>query len=177
MDFYRRDPRDPDWLARVSDFHGHLGPWLVLGAMAGRDAVSRLNTPGHWKIDVVCWMPSDKHRTPFTCILDGLQAGCGATMGKQNLRLMDSAAIAAANWPVVYVMRLPEADRPAEGLVYEATCELHGLIRQVRPDRLEEGSRELAGANVADLFRITPMGPGDFARMERPAAPSDRVHA
>ncbi len=163
MDFYRHDAGDPQWLAKISEFHGHLGPWLVAGALVGRDAIQRLGTPGHWKIDVTCCMPTDRHRTPFTCLLDGLQASCGATMGKRNLHLAGGGEGAADLWPVVRVVRLPDKDRPAEGLIYEATCELHARLRQITPERLEEGSRDLAAQPVTKLFRIAAMTTADLA--------------
>jgi len=153
---------DPDWVVRAALFHGHLGPWLIAGAMVGRDAIRKLETPGQWKINVTCWMPADKHRTPFTCILDGLQAGCGATMGKRNLWLRESHEVLADGWPVVHVVRLPERDRPAEGLSYTATCALHGWMENLKPERMEEASRELAREDVANLFRITSMREREF---------------
>ncbi len=164
MHFYlTRDPADPDWLAQAAMFHGHLGPWLVLGTMIGRDAVVRLDTPGFWKIDVVCWMPAERHRTPFTCILDGLQTGCGATTGKRNLRLEESAQVLARGWPVVHVLRLPEADRPVEGMTYAARKALHETLSGVTPENLEEISRRLAADDVARLFDIAPMSPLEMA--------------
>jgi len=164
VDFYtNRQAEDPDWLARAALFHGHLGPWLTVGAMIGQDAIRRLETPGQWKIHVTCWMPADKHRTPFTCILDGLQAGCGATMGKRNLWLRDSAEVLSNRWPVVHVVRLPDGGRPAEGLSYTATCALHGWMEHLKPERLEEDSRALAREDVTKMFRITSMGEREFA--------------
>lgn len=166
MEFYQKDTADPDWLARISEFHGHLGPWLVSGALIGRDAMQRLGTPGHWKIDVICWMPADKHRTPFTCILDGLQTGCGATMGKRNLWLEDAARLGAAVWPVVHVIRLAEKQRPAAGLSYVATDDLHKWMQQVTPERIEELSRQMAREDVAKLFCVSAMQAEEMTQAE-----------
>ncbi|HOW69865.1 MAG TPA: formylmethanofuran dehydrogenase subunit E family protein [Phycisphaerae bacterium] len=164
MDFYLdRNPADPEWLARIAVFHGHLGPWLVTGALVGQDAIQRLNTPGHWKIDVTCWMPSDKHRTPFTCILDGLQASSGATLGKQNIHLACAPDVLAGGWPVVHVVRVKDRDRPAEGVAYRATDDLHSLLQAVRSEKLEEYSRDLAREDVARLFDIRPMNQAELA--------------
>jgi hypothetical protein len=176
MDFYQRNLTDPDWLARISEYHGHLGPWLVAGALAGRDAIRRLETPGHWKIDVVCWMPSDKHRTPFSCILDGLQASCGATMGKRNLRLVNSFEGLAGRWPAIHVVRLPDINRPPQGVAYLATEELHNQMRKVTPDRLEECSRQLAGEDTARLFEIAAMSEEDLARVGRTREAQGGLH-
>lgn len=169
MDFYlNANPADPVWLARTALFHGHLGPWLVTGALVGQDAIRRLNTPGQWKIDVTCWMPSDKHRTPFTCMLDGLQASSGATFGKQNIHLAYSAEVLKDGWPVVHVIRLKDAERPAEGVAYRATEYLHGLLQAVKPEKLEEYSRELAREDVARLFDIRPMSEAELSLLRHP---------
>jgi hypothetical protein len=32
---YQRQPSDPEWLAQVVQFHGHLGPAVVAGARMG----------------------------------------------------------------------------------------------------------------------------------------------
>ncbi len=158
---------DPEWLARASMFHGHLGPWLVTGLLVGRDAVRRLETPGQWLIDVTCWMPLDKQRTPFSCILDGLQVSTGATLGKQNIRFGYSEEVLLPGWPVVYIIRHEKPDRPAEGVMYEGTETLHRFFANVTPERLEQDSRKLATADVSELFRIEAMGANEFAVLER----------
>ena len=33
---YHRQPDDPEWLAQVVQFHGHLGPAVVAGARMGK---------------------------------------------------------------------------------------------------------------------------------------------
>lgn len=165
---------DPQWLAQASLFHGHLGPWLVVGLLVGRDAIQRLGTPGQWMIDVTCWMPRDKQRTPFSCMLDGLQVSSGATLGKQNIRFDNSDQVLAGSWPVIYITRREEEHRPREGLVYEAREELHQFFTRVTPDRLEEAARELAGKDVEQLFRIQAMGSGEFALLDGTPARSRR---
>lgn len=165
LEFYQKNPADPDWLAKISDFHGHLGPWLVAGAMVGRNALQRLDTPGQWKIEVVCWMPADRHRTPFTCFLDGLQASCGATMGKRNLWLKEMDVLLQAEWPLVRVIRLPDKDRSAAGVSYTATENLHAWMKRVTHERLEEDSRLLSREDIAGLFRIQILEPAQCAMM------------
>lgn len=158
VEFYRsRNPADPDWLADTAMFHGHLGPWLVVGALIGRDAIRRLETPGHWKIDVTCWMPLDKQRTPFSCMLDGLQASSGATLGKCNIRFAYSCDVLASGWPVVHVVRRQDGDRPMEGVHYRATEHLHRFFEGFDPARLEELSRQLAQDDVTRLFDVRAM--------------------
>lgn len=168
MKFYTTDPSDPQWLVRAGTFHGHLGPWVTVGAMIGRDAVQRLHTPGHWTIDVICWMPPEKQRTPFSCILDGLQVTSGATMGKRNLRFDYDPRIVRDGQPVVYVIRQPTEGHPRAGLVYRLTDKLISILANISPDRLEAISRDIAGHAVDELFTTRPMTADELASAEAP---------
>jgi formylmethanofuran dehydrogenase subunit E len=64
-------------------FHGHLGPYLVLGLLAGELALKKLKTRKHFGIEVRVWGADKK---PKSCFLDGLQLSTGATYGKGNIR-------------------------------------------------------------------------------------------
>jgi formylmethanofuran dehydrogenase subunit E len=99
-------------------------------------------------------MPPDKQRTPFSCMLDGLQVSSGATLGKQNIRFAYSAEVLSATWPVIHVVRSQDAQRGPAGLSYQARPRLHDWLRTVVPERLEEMSRELAHIPVEELFDI-----------------------
>ena len=123
--------------------------------------------PGQWKIDVTCWMPADRQRTPFSCILDGLQASSGATLGKQNIRFNQSDDVLNGGWPVIHVVRLKDADRPTEGIAYRATGRFHELLKAVSPEHLEDGSRALAHEEVGSLFEIRPMSPLELMQAHR----------
>ena len=68
-------------LLAAARFHGHLGPWLVLGLRAGAYARRRLGgTPFELTARVTC-----PERPPHTCFLDGVQLSSGCTMGKGNI--------------------------------------------------------------------------------------------
>jgi hypothetical protein len=68
-------------LRQAAAFHGHLGPWLVLGLKAGTYARRRLGaSPFELKARVFC--PAG---TPHTCFVDGVQFSSGCTMGKGNI--------------------------------------------------------------------------------------------
>ena len=154
MEFYKSTSADPDWLVNVAKFHGHLGPWLTVGALVGQDALRRLDTRGHWLIEVVCYLPPDKQRPAPTCMLDGLQASTGATMGKCNLRL-DWAPDRLGNaWPMVSVVR-PERDGvPAAGVLYRPRDSLTAILHNIDPKTLETISREIARQTADGLFDV-----------------------
>jgi len=64
------------------DFHGHLGPWLVLGILLGEFALKKLKAKKYFGIRVKVFGANKK---PQSCLIDGLQLSCGATYGKGNI--------------------------------------------------------------------------------------------
>ena len=71
----------PSALRRATAFHGHLGPWLVLGLKAGTYARKRL-AASPFELDARVFCPAGP---PHTCFVDGVQFGSGCTMGKGNI--------------------------------------------------------------------------------------------
>jgi formylmethanofuran dehydrogenase subunit E len=70
-------------LKEAIKFHGHLGPYLVLGILAGELALKKLNYKKYFGLDVNVWGANKK---PKSCLIDGLQLSTGATYGKGNIR-------------------------------------------------------------------------------------------
>ena len=171
MQFYVPKPSDPDWLVKAGVFHGHLGPWVTVGAMVGQDALGRLDTPGHWRIAVICWMPPENQHPPFSCVLDGLQAASGATMGKRNIRFMYSPEVVRQGRPAVYVLRQAEHNRPAAGLSYRINDRLAALLADLPPDRLEAISRQIAHQDVDACFEIRPLTEEELASVQAQSQP------
>jgi hypothetical protein len=66
----------------VKAFHGHLGPYLMLGYRAGKLAVRRLNCSGHFDLEAAVHAPE---KPPASCFIDGVQLGSGCSMGKKNI--------------------------------------------------------------------------------------------
>jgi formylmethanofuran dehydrogenase subunit E len=71
-------------------FHGHLGPFLVLGLRLGKFALSALRARKHFGIKVTVHCPP---QPPPSCMVDGLQVSTGATYGKRNIELIPSDEI------------------------------------------------------------------------------------
>jgi len=67
----------------LAAFHGHLGPYIVLGYRMGRYAREYFCDDAFQMNAVV----SCSGTPPQSCILDGVQIGSGCTMGKRNLDL------------------------------------------------------------------------------------------
>jgi FmdE, Molybdenum formylmethanofuran dehydrogenase operon len=71
----------PTALRQAAVFHGHLGPWLVLGLKAGTYARRKL-AASPFELDARVFCPAG---TPHTCFVDGVQFSSGCTMGKGNI--------------------------------------------------------------------------------------------
>jgi formylmethanofuran dehydrogenase subunit E len=86
-------------LRKAVEFHGHLGPYMVLGLRVGWLAKRRLQA-GPFEMWAVVGCPA---RPPGSCFLDGVQVGSGCTVGKANLRRKPCADLWAS-------FRAPEGD-------------------------------------------------------------------
>ncbi len=88
---YHRQPADPEWLAQVVQFHGHLGPSVVAGARMGMIGLRVVEAKGFFDVEVTCEGPLAK--PPQACFLDGVQVATGATMGKRTLNWVQANQI------------------------------------------------------------------------------------
>lgn len=77
-------------LSEAEKFHGHLGPFLVLGLKIGCEAIKELKAQRHFGI-LVRVQGADKK--PKSCLIDGLQLTTGATFGKGNIEKIASKSI------------------------------------------------------------------------------------
>jgi len=81
-------PRDYS-LLELARFHGHLGPYIVLGYRMGRYALGRFGeNPFAISARVYC-----SGITPQSCLADGVQLGSGCTLGKRNIELIISEQV------------------------------------------------------------------------------------
>ena len=71
-------------------FHGHLGPYLVLGLLAGELAIQELSANKYFGVKIKVWGATEK---PKSCLIDGLQLSTGATYGKGNIEKFKGKAI------------------------------------------------------------------------------------
>ncbi len=71
-----------EMIERAIEFHGHLGPFLVLGIRMGLLALRELSSSGYEGIEALV----KTGNTPsLSCLLDGIQVSTGCTMGKGNI--------------------------------------------------------------------------------------------
>lgn len=82
------DEHEPS-ISRTALIHGNPGPFAVAGYRIGENALTRLGLKrGSMDLQVVHYAPS---KVQWTCIIDGIQAATGASLGKMNLQLIESA--------------------------------------------------------------------------------------
>jgi formylmethanofuran dehydrogenase subunit E len=77
-------------LEEAAKFHGHLGPFLTIGYMAGKMATEVLKPKGIDDLKAIVRVPL---KTPFSCIIDGVQCSSKCTTGKLNIKVEDSQSM------------------------------------------------------------------------------------
>ena len=77
---------------RAIEFHGHDGPYMIIGLRMGLTALEQLNCNG-W-FDLECEVRL-KWNPPDSCVIDGIQSSTGCTMGKKNINVVEEPGITA----------------------------------------------------------------------------------
>ena len=74
----------------AAKLHGHLGPFLVIGVRMGMTAKKNLNVDdeGERRLRASIKTPNS---TPYSCIIDGVQASTCCTVGNRKLKVEESA--------------------------------------------------------------------------------------
>ncbi|MCD6445310.1 hypothetical protein J7L49_00795 [Candidatus Bathyarchaeota archaeon] len=75
-------------IEKGADFHGHLGPFLVLGIKAGLTGLKEIGKPkkfGHVHAEIKL-----KFSVPYSCFIDGVQFTTKCTVGNQLLKIEKS---------------------------------------------------------------------------------------
>jgi len=94
VDFERNQKLELDAVLRkAEDFHGHLGPFLVIGVRMGLVGVRELGVNKNDGLQVTAMT---QPFIPFSCVIDGIQVATHCTIGNKKLRLKDSSRISAS---------------------------------------------------------------------------------
>ena len=72
----------PEELRLLKKFHGHLGPYVVVGYRMGMLARQKLVG----RLKAVSFTGT---KTPLSCIIDGVQYSASCTMGKGNITVLE----------------------------------------------------------------------------------------
>jgi formylmethanofuran dehydrogenase subunit E len=81
-------------IGEAERLHGHIGPFLVVGVRMGVIAKKVLNK----NLYVTVKTPSS---TPYSCVIDGLQATTACTVGNQKMKIEDSVGEIVAYFKVL----------------------------------------------------------------------------
>ncbi|UCG45649.1 MAG: formylmethanofuran dehydrogenase subunit E family protein [Candidatus Bathyarchaeota archaeon] len=78
------DEQSKALIETAADFHGHLGPYLVIGVRMGLLAKQVLNSDGSSGLSATVNTGS---KPPLSCVADGIQVATGCTLGKGNIKI------------------------------------------------------------------------------------------
>jgi formylmethanofuran dehydrogenase subunit E len=135
-----------DWHAEIERYHGHVGPWNVLGWRIGQAALREFNSQwGQHELEVVCYVPS---QTPFTCLVDGLSVGTGNSQGRLDLRM---AEVLTCRQAFVAVGR---KDGKGEVLEFRPQSEYLTSILNQPVEKLEALCKECSQMPEEKLFSV-----------------------
>lgn len=128
-------------------FHGHLGPYVVLGYRMGTLALERTGSTGHFGIS------AEVHsilEPPPSCLIDGVQLGSGCTLGKRNITVRETSGPAFVLFTADGGIKIRIALRA--GVPELVTRLVDGL-------GVEAAGREMLGMNQEKLFEIEIIKP------------------
>jgi formylmethanofuran dehydrogenase subunit E len=77
------------FIERAAKFHGHLGPFLVIGVRMGEIAKRHLDVDEKNSRGLQASIKTPLS-TPFSCVIDGIQATTSCTVGNQKLKIEES---------------------------------------------------------------------------------------
>lgn len=126
----------------LKTFHGHLGPYVVLGYRMGKLALRVLESEGHFGIS------TEVHsylKPPKSCLIDGLQLGSGCTLGKANITVHEFNGPAYATFKT----------KDAQVVTIRLRAEIPELVSQLIDKKgVEAAGEELLEREIESLFEI-----------------------
>lgn len=130
-------------------FHGHLGPFLVIGTKIGLLGLKKLNVKKTCKqLSITASLPL---RVPYSCIIDGLQITTKCTIGNQRLSLRDSQEIRVKlerkdnGQKIVVVLRQPIIEKLESQLLH----------KRMPNEEIREIAWRVAAIPDDELFAVT----------------------
>lgn len=129
-------------LEDLAAFHGHLGPFIVIGYRIGTYVRDNFcNNPFDLRARIYC-----SGAPPQSCLADGIQLGSGCTLGKRNIEIIVSDTLAVEFERDGEILRIiPHPFTIPEGTIGD------GKDYEARVEGLAEA---MFGYDDADLFSI-----------------------
>jgi len=134
-------------LEKAVDFHGHLGPFLVLGIRMGFIGLRELGVEReNPKLRVtVMTEPS----VPFSCVIDGIQAATGCTVGNRRLKLQNSQKDIVAKFQILEGNKITVAVNLAKQEELKKR-----LSKQASSQEIEIIARDVISMPEIELFKV-----------------------
>ncbi|KYK31599.1 MAG: formylmethanofuran dehydrogenase subunit E family protein [Theionarchaea archaeon] len=127
-------------LQQAAHFHGHLGPYLVLGLKMGILARNLLDgTPFTMKAEV-----HTQKKPPHSCIVDGIQFTSGCTLGKGNICIKEDQKIYGV------------FTTGSETVTIIVNTHLLKTLQTIAREELEGTARALFAKEDEELFEVVP---------------------
>jgi len=128
-------------------FHGHLGPFLVIGVRMGLIGLREMKTTrGDPKLQATTIL---KHAVPFSCTIDGIQVTTQCTIGNGKLKLKNNPRTITAKF---------QLNRERQVTVTLKPEKFEELKKSLPKDRQSykniQLAREIASSLEEDLFII-----------------------
>nr|AGF93073.1 formylmethanofuran dehydrogenase subunit E region [uncultured organism] len=125
-------------LKKLANFHGHLGPYIIVGYKMGILANEKL---GKNPFDKKATAKTGRE-TPLSCIIDGIQFASGCTLGKGNVSIEQE--------------KKPEATFHNQNKKLETKLKpnIHEKIKSADEDQLEETAREIFKQKPKDILEL-----------------------
>ena len=127
-------------LRRISEFHGHLGPFVVVGYRMGGIANRLLGADAFAKTAIAL----TGGKPPQSCMIDGIQLSSGCTLGKGTIGLVDKGEVAS--------IFLSKTDR--RRVKISLRQDKLEEISSVQHGDMEELARKLYSLDDEELFEI-----------------------
>ncbi len=132
----------------AKEFHGHLGPFLVIGIRMGLIGLRELDVvKGAKNLNVTAYLA---YKVPVSCILDGLQLATSCTLGNTRLKIKKSkktyVSFKIQNGKKVIVIIKPETYRK---IMKELSS------KKLNVNKIEDMSYKIALQPENDIFIIS----------------------
>jgi formylmethanofuran dehydrogenase subunit E len=125
--------RMEELVERGTEFHGHLGPFLISGLRMGLLALRELTSKGHFDLRAVIETGTVP---PLSCMIDGVQVATGCTLGKGNIEVLDLGRARAT------------FSRGEKYLVVELRPELVGRFREGEAEALAREALKMSDGEL-----------------------------
>jgi len=133
-------------IEKAAEFHGHLGPFLVIGVRMGKTIkrILNLNAVEHKELEATAKIPL---LTPISCIIDGIQTTTHCTIGNQKLKIENSKKEIAVDF------KLQHSNRKL--IVFVSPKIVEKLMNRISEGASnEELAWEIARMSESQLFTI-----------------------